>query len=135
MTSRTFAERGRFPEVKALLFLRGEVPKGPRGHRVTSPGDISSRGQSAQDVHQQPDSWKWDAAAVFSPQRLCASAGFHSSARPLIRSSGWRCVVKSAGVVFGCDENQDTALVSLRMRKVDDSYGELTLFTGKRCSE
>lgn len=58
MTSRTFAERGRFPEVKALLFLRGEVPKGPRGHRVTSPGDISSRGQSAQDVHQQPDSWK-----------------------------------------------------------------------------
>lgn len=29
MTSRTFAERGRFPEVKALLFLRGEVPEGP----------------------------------------------------------------------------------------------------------
>ncbi|KAI9518217.1 hypothetical protein NQZ68_039158 [Dissostichus eleginoides] len=44
---------GRFPEVKALLFLRGEVPEGPRGHGVTSPGDISSRGQSAQDAHQQ----------------------------------------------------------------------------------
>lgn len=43
--------------------------------------------------------------------------------------------MKSTGVVFGCDENQDTALVPLLMRKVDDSYGELTLFTGKRCSE
>ncbi|KAK1891742.1 Adenylate cyclase type 9 [Dissostichus eleginoides] len=49
----TRCREGRFPEVKALLFLRGEVPEGPRGHGVTSPGDISSRGQSAQDAHQQ----------------------------------------------------------------------------------
>lgn len=33
--------------------------------------------------------------------------------------------MKSTGVVFGCDENQDTTLVSLQMRTVDDSYGEL----------
>lgn len=35
---------GRFSKVNALLFLRGEVPNGSRGHWVTSPGNISSRG-------------------------------------------------------------------------------------------
>lgn len=46
-------EGERFPEVKALLFLRGEVADGPRGHWVTSASCILSRGQSAQEVHQR----------------------------------------------------------------------------------
>lgn len=59
-------EREDLPEVKALLFVRGEVPEGPWGHWVTSPGDISSRGQSAQDAHQQPGA---NAAAENRTQR------------------------------------------------------------------
>lgn len=68
----TRCREGRFPEVKKLLFLKGEVPKGPRGHWVTSPGrHIEQRAVCSRRPHQQPcaNTGGRD-TAVFNPE-LC----------------------------------------------------------------
>lgn len=85
---------GRFLEVKALLFLRGEVSNGPQGHWVTSPGNILSRGQSAQDVHQHPGA---NMAALkrmqrqYSVQNRCLHVLIPVQHRINLPVSDWRC--------------------------------------------
>lgn len=86
----TCRREGRFPEVRELLFLRGEVPEGPWGHWVTSPGDILSRGESAQDAHQQLCAGAGNRMQQCSIQwglRVCRFSCHHNSAAALIRSS------------------------------------------------
>ncbi|AWP01910.1 Hypothetical protein SMAX5B_013170, partial [Scophthalmus maximus] len=63
----------------------GEVPEGPRGHGVTSPGDTSSRGQSAQDAHQRPPSPVVTPDVIHSGERVCRFSSQCNSAADIFQ--------------------------------------------------